>query len=89
MLRLGLTCFLLLLNGAWISVWFYIKSHPQNISISPELKIQQEAIQIQAIDFNFSEPKTHIQLVKEDRLWKLTYPVECPYKRYGCGFVSR
>ena len=76
MLRLGLTCFLLLLNGAWISVWFYIKSHPQNISISPELKIQQEAIQIQAIDFNFSEPKTHIQLVKEDRLWKLTYPVE-------------
>jgi len=76
MLRLGLTCFLLLLNGVWISVWFYIKSHPQITSISQELKIQQEAIHIQAIDFNFSDPKTHIQLVKEDRFWKLTYPVE-------------
>ena len=76
MLRLGFTCFLLLLNGAWISIWLYIKSHPQNIPVNQELKIQQEAIHIQTINFNFSEPKTHIQFVKEDRLWKLIYPVE-------------
>lgn len=76
MLRFGLTCFLILLNGAWISVWFYIKLHPQNIPVNPELKIQLETLHIQEIEFNFSDPKNRIQLVKEDHFWKLTNPVE-------------
>lgn len=76
MLRLGFTFLLILLNGVWISILFYVKSHSQVFPINPELKIQQETVHIQSIDFNFYESQTHIQLNKDNHIWKLTYPVE-------------
>ena len=76
MLRIGLTCFLTLLNALWIAVFWYMKQHPAEEIISPRLVLQENALDLQKIEISFESKNTHIVLKKNGQQWFLQEPVE-------------
>ncbi len=75
MLRLGFTIFLTFLNVIWITYFIRFRMHPIQHTPQFELKIQNDAFDIQTIEFQKRTDKTHWQFENINHRWMLKSPI--------------
>ena len=74
MLRLGLTFVLFFLNAVWLSLFAYIKLHPQKKIENTGLKIQNEASQLQSFEIQNLLLQQNFYFEKNEQNWIMKAP---------------